>query len=461
MNRILVIEDDDGIRDNLRELLEMENYTVQEAADGEEGVRLALTTPPDLVICDIMMPELDGYGVLGALKKNHRTSQIPFIFLTARAGRADVRRGMNSGASDYIPKPFSRVEILESIEARLKLQEFRSESPSIPGASARPGKMVLADPNMLALMDQLDRVAKGMISVMVLGETGVGKEVIAQEVHRRSGRSGSFVALNCAALSESLLESELFGHEKGAFTGAVAAKKGLFEAADRGTLFLDELGEMPLGTQVKLLRVLEERQVVRVGGRTPRSVDVRFLSATNQDVAKQSENGNFRQDLLYRLNGATLRVPALRNRIKDIAPLAAQFVKNCCELSGRADVPVISAAAQQQLEHHDWPGNIRELRNVVERAVLLCEGSEIEERHLFEEPQSSEGTTQERSSSGPPSRERLARQLDDLERQRVVDALANCGGNQTQAAAILGISRRTLVTRLDQYGLPRPRKRSR
>lgn len=460
MNTILVIEDDDGIRANLCEMLEMEGYSVSQAEDGEAGVRAAFQTPPGLIICDITMPVLDGYGVLRALQGNPATSGIPFIFLTARAARTEVRKGMNLGASDYIPKPFTREEILESVRARLR----RSTSdpappmkvPSVPPPSA--DGLVMADPAMSDLMTKLDKVARGTISVMILGETGVGKEVLAREVHRRSGRTGVFVALNCAALSEHLLESELFGHEKGAFTGAVQQKKGLFETAEGGTLFLDELGEMPQSTQVKLLRVLEDRKVVRVGGRTPREIDVRFVSATNRDVLRDSGSGLFRTDLMYRLNAATLVVPPLRERKRDILPLAQLFIARSCELVGKAEVPVLTAGAEAKLIAHPWPGNIRELRNVIERAVLISDGSSLSEHDLFDE------LPHQPVSGGPESAVRtwegVSQQLYELERQRVVEALSECGGNQTQAAAQLGISRRTLVSRLDEYGLPRPRKRT-
>ncbi|HKU41762.1 MAG TPA: sigma-54 dependent transcriptional regulator, partial [Polyangiales bacterium] len=290
-------------------------------------------------------------------------------------------------------------------------------------------------------------------SVLILGETGVGKEVAAEQLHRRSGRSGRFVPINCAALSESLLESELFGYEKGAFTGADKAREGLFEAAAGGTLFLDEVGELPQTTQVKLLRVLEERKVLRVGGRSARPVDVRFVAATHRDIERAAEQGEFRQDLFYRLNGITLHVPPLRERRLDIAPLAASFIASGCQALGRAKLPKLSEPALQALVEYAWPGNIRELRNVIERALLLCDGECLLAEHL--PPKLLQPAA---PNSVLDARAELLRQMERVERQRIVDALEKCAGNQTLAAEMLGMSRRTLVTRLAQFELPRPRK---
>jgi transcriptional regulator with PAS, ATPase and Fis domain len=317
--------------------------------------------------------------------------------------------------------------------------------------------VVTVDPATVALFAQVERVARGTISVLILGETGVGKELLAEEIHRCSERRGKFVALNCAALSESLLESELFGHEKGSFTGASSAKEGLLESAQEGTLFLDEVGEMPLSTQVKLLRVLEERKVLRVGGRTPRSIDIRVVSATNRDLEREIAAGRFRLDLYYRLNGMALTVPALRERRADIAPLAQRFVADASRATRRTEAPRISAEVLAALSAYLWPGNIRELRNVLERAVLLCDGAELCTSHLPNKLTSAPDTS---LAQEPDPRARLLSEIEDLERERVVAALASCGGNQTQAAELLGISRRTLVTRLSLYELPRPRRRT-
>jgi len=463
MSKILVIEDDAMIRANILELLDAEGFDGVGAEDGETGLRLAVQQLPNLIICDVGMPGIDGYEVFEVLSSQPTTAAIPFVFLSARAERADIRRGMALGADDYLTKPFTRAELLEAIQVRIKRRHaVASDQPPVHSVPAKPStppednqRIVLCDPLMLDLFGQIDRVAKGLIAVLILGETGVGKEVIAEEIHRRSGRKGRFVPVNCAALTESLLESELFGHEKGAFTGALQAKEGLFEAADGGTLFLDEIGELPLSTQVKLLRVLEEKKVMRVGGRTAHSVDVRFVSATHRDVERDVERQAFRQDLYFRLNGIALEVPALRDRPSDIAPLAERFVSASCRAVHRSAVPRVSPDALNILLRYSWPGNIRELRNIVERAVLLCDGADLLPSHL---PSKLSSARPAASNPIDDPRDRLLQAMEQVERQRVIDALARCGGNQTQAAELLGISRRTLVTRLGLLDLPRPRK---
>ena len=301
------------------------------------------------------------------------------------------------------------------------------------------------------LYRMIDRIAPGAISVLITGETGVGKEVAAEAIHRRSRRaSGPFVRLNCAALAESLIESELFGHEKGAFTGALGEKPGLIETAHTGTLFLDEIGELPTSTQVKLLRVLEMRSVTRVGSVTPRDVDVRVVSATNRDLEEEIRTGRFRNDLYFRLNGITLHVPPLRDRREEILPLAERFIELVATRDPHLGRPAISDTARAALLAYPWPGNIRELRNVVDRAVLLSGGQTIEPEHLGQ---------QAPVASAPTADGRLTDQMQAFERDRILEALKKCGGNQTKAAAMMGIARRTLIKRLDLYGIERPRKK--
>jgi transcriptional regulator with GAF, ATPase, and Fis domain len=317
------------------------------------------------------------------------------------------------------------------------------------------------------IREMVRTIATGELSVLIYGETGVGKELCAEMIHRLSSRANKpFVKLNCSALVESLIESELFGHEKGAFTGALTAHAGLFEAGDGGTVFLDEIGELPLGVQSKLLRVLEERVVRRVGSTTGKKIDVRFICATNRDLTDEVEAGRFRRDLYYRINGVTITIPPLRERHTEIVPLARAFAARA-----RPGAPVVlGREVVAALEHHSWPGNIRELRNTIERAVLMSSGGVIRPAHLALERViretgrdsvptvpvdriSAPAIAQERTSS--PS---LPTAVADLERQHILDALEQCGGNQTRAARILGISRNTLLARLDNYGLPRPRK---
>lgn len=464
MSTVLVIEDDAMIRSNVTDLLEAEGFSVVVAENGEAGVEQAVRHLPDVIVCDVGMPGMDGFSVFEMLSAKPATAVIPFVFLTARAERESVRRGMSLGAADYLTKPFTRAELLDSIQARLKRRLLpASDAPSHgpPERSSESERFVVVDSSMVSIAAQLARFAPSPISVLILGETGVGKEIVAEEIHRLSGRSGRFVPLNCAALTESLLESELFGHERGSFTGALQTKEGLFEAAEGGTLFLDEVGELPATTQAKLLRVLEERKVMRVGGRVARAVDVRFVSATNRDVESDIEAGSFRRDLYFRLNGISLTIPPLRERRADIEPLCLRFAETVCERMGRSSVPRVSPDSMAMLETYAWPGNIRELRNVVERAVLLCDGDVLRPEHLptVWGPSGNSSRPSRVASDAEDSdpRARLVQEMERVDRERIAEAVARCGGNQTQAAELLGISRRTLVTRLGHYGLPRPR----
>ena len=363
------------------------------------------------------------------------------------------------------------------IEAQLGVARFPHEGVSSEQLIAHALEQLARGPDdeptpMDHVREVVHQVAPGELSVLIAGETGVGKELCAEMIHRLSPRAAKpFVKLNCSALVESLIESELFGHERGAFTGATTAHPGLLETGDGGTVFLDEIGELPLGVQSKLLRVLEERVVRRVGATAGRKVDVRFICATNRDLADEVNAGRFRRDLYYRINGVTISIPPLRERRREIVPLARVFASRVRSAPLAFGREVVSA-----LESHSWPGNIRELRNTVERAMLLSSGGSVRPSHLVLEPVrdgnitmpidriSAERLSSERLSSPtlplpPPAEPRsLPNAVADLERQRILDALEQCGGNQTRAARALGISRNTLLARLDEYGLPRPRK---
>jgi two-component system response regulator AtoC len=343
------------------------------------------------------------------------------------------------------------------VRRALAASDAADEDPaSVPPASRSP---VVRDPAMQALYEQAYRAAQASISVLILGETGTGKEVLAQTIHRRSPRArGPFLGLNCSALSESLFESELFGHEKGAFTGAVQARPGLFEAAEGGTVFLDEVGELPISVQVKLLRVLEERKVLRVGARAARAIDVRFVAATNRDLEAEVARGAFREDLFFRLNGISLLLPPLRERVAEIAPLARIFVAQACRQLDRPAVFGIHAETLALLERYRWPGNIRDLRNVVERAVVLCDGDTLLPEHLPAKLKAEAPREPAREAEAEPI-EKLRVKKGAVEKQRIIEALERCQGNQTEAAELLGISRRTLIVRLEEYNLPRPRKK--
>ena len=471
--KVLVIEDDPAIRANVVELLSEEGFDVSSSDNGLDGLALVNARLPELIVCDIMLPRADGYAVLKAVRESSKTAHIPLIFLTAKADRGDMRVGMNLGADDYVTKPFALAELLEAVRTRLRRSHdlgsrakafVRKESellnhPVTPAYSAADGVVVL-DPVMRALYDDAGRAAATNINVLILGETGVGKEVLARAIHNLSPRkAGPFLALNCAALTESLLESELFGHEKGAFTGALSARSGLLEAADSGTVFLDEIGDLPLPIQTKLLRVLEEHKVMRVGGRVASEIDVRFLAATNRDLERDAAQGVFREDLFYRLNGMSFLVPPLRERRHEVEALSRLFVARFCAEHGRAESLGISAECLRVLEQYSWPGNLRELRNAIERAVVLCQGESLQPEHL--PPRVRAGKASEFGSEPPADRSALLqREMDDIERERIQAALDKTSGNQTAAAKLLGISRRTLVYRLTSLGLPRPRKSS-
>ena len=376
------------------------------------------------------------------------------------------------------PTAVSFQTVIEIGSAYIVLERAATEGspaglPGRPFSSTSASDPIVLDERMKQLHRLLSAVAQGTISVLLLGETGVGKEVVARSIHRYSPRSaGPFVSINCAAIPEALLESELFGHERGAFTGAVKERAGLLEAAHGGTLFLDEIGEMPLPAQAKLLRAIELRQVVRVGGVRARTVDVRFISATNRDLEGLIAARMFRKDLLFRLNGVSVTVPPLRERGAELESLALRFLGELAKSLGRPGL-TITGDALLALRRHTWPGNIRELRNVIERAALICAGNEIRPEHLAIEAQQVEAAPETYAPPPPPSREAitdppagyesdgaggLPGELQALERQRILEALERCAGNQTRAAAMLGMSRRVLIHRLEAYGVPRPRK---
>ena len=389
---------------------------------------------------EVLLPEMGGQQTLELMARIEGIA-------------ADRGTRVASGFALY-PRDGRSAETLVAAACRALPGEAGAGEPS-------SGTVVVADPAMERVHRLIRRVAPGTINVLLLGETGVGKEVAADMVHRLSKRSaGPFLRLNCGGFSESLLESELFGHEKGAFTGAHAAKTGLLESADGGTVFLDEIGELPAALQVKLLRVLEDRQVMRVGALRPKRIDVRFVAATNRNLEDEVARGAFREDLYYRVNGIAIVIPPLRERVGEILQLARLFVSEAARAAGLPE-PRLSEEAVAILESYAWPGNIRELRNVMERAVLLSSDDLITDEHLPTEKMRTGGiaraATEQLALSARGAT--LRDDVDDLERRRILDALDSCSGNQTRAARMLGISRNTLAARLEQFGIPRPRKR--
>jgi transcriptional regulator with PAS, ATPase and Fis domain len=360
----------------------------------------------------------------------------------ARGEAAPVREGEAVELGDAV---------VVIVRGRAAPKVARSEGPTLLGSTDA----------MREVVRLIDRVAPGTISLLVVGETGVGKELVAETIHRKSPRAAKpLVRLNCAAVAPSLLESEWFGYERGAFSGATGTKPGLLETADGGTVLLDEVAELPIDLQAKLLRVLEDRAVLRVGAVRPRRIDVRFIAATNRDLEAESSRGAFRSDLYFRLNGVTIAVPPLRERRDEIAPLSRAFVLETSRAAGRATPPAIDAEAEAWLVAYAWPGNVRELRNVIERAVLLVEpGRSITTDELPKGLRpGARVETETREAPPPPRAESLKESVAAIEKQRVVRALAEAGGNQKRAAEILGISRGTLLARLEAFGIARPRK---
>ena len=444
---ILIVDDERGTRDVLNRFLRMK-YDVTTAEDGIMGQNLLKRNSYDLVLTDIRMPGADGMSVLEtALAKENPP---PCIIFTAYGSIETAVEAMKKGAFDFMEKPlnFDRLEIL--IERALESGRIKEENRKLKKElSSRFGvSNILGNSAALQnILDNIRQVAPSRATVTISGESGTGKELIAQAVHELSGRTGRFVPVHCAALPETLLESELFGHEKGAFTGATEQKKGRFELADGGTIFLDEIGEIPLFIQVKLLRVLETHSFERLGGTETIHVDVRVVAATNRDLEAMVKEGTFREDLFYRLDVVNIKLPPLRERLEDIPPIVNHYIDVFAKENGRGKM-TISESAISALCSYSWPGNIRELKNCVERMVVLTRGALID---LDNVPVN----IREKSDPGI-SRKILSPSSCDLERNEkmlILRALDECGGNRTKAAEKLGISRRTLHRKIAQYGI--------
>ena len=443
---ILVADDDATHREVLRTLLEEWGYAVREAVDGEHAVALCREQPFDLVLMDVRMPKKSGLEALKEIKVHNPA--VPVLIMTAFSEVAAAVEAIKSGAYDYLTKPldFEKLKVvLRNVFAHVGLiRENATLSRSLAATEAQTG-MVGRSESMRALWEMVRTIAPTDATVLITGESGTGKELVAKAVHAASRRArGPFVAVNCAALTESLLASELFGHEKGAFTGADKKHEGHFLKADGGTIFLDEIGEMPLSMQVKLLRVIQEREVLSVGGNKAVPVDVRIIAATNRDLAKEVAAGTFRQDLYYRLNVVTLALPPLRERADDIPLLAQHFMARFADKNNK-NIKGFTPGAMDRLVRYAWPGNVRELENVIERASILLLGEHISERELPERFAASQGDalTDALTTDCPT--------LEDVERAVILKTLKRFGGNKTEAAKALGITRKTLHAKLSKY----------
>ena len=446
MLTILVADDDATHREVLRTLLEEWGYAVREAVDGEHAVALCRKQPFDLVLMDVRMPKKSGLEALKEIKVHNPA--VPVLIMTAFSEVAAAVAASKSGAYDYLTKPldFEKLKVvLRNVFAHVGLiRENATLSRSLAATEAQTG-MVGRSESMRALWEMVRTIAPTDATVLITGESGTGKELVAKAVHAASRRArGPFVAVNCAALTESLLASELFGHEKGAFTGADKKHEGHFLKADGGTIFLDEIGEMPLSMQVKLLRVIQEREVLSVGGNKAVPVDVRIIAATNRDLAKEVAAGTFRQDLYYRLNVVTLALPPLRERADDIPLLAQHFMARFADKNNK-NIKGFTPGAMDRLVRYAWPGNVRELENVIERASILLLGEHISERELPERFAASQGDalTDALTTDCPT--------LEDVERAVILKTLKRFGGNKTEAAKALGITRKTLHAKLSKY----------
>ncbi|NLE85037.1 MAG: sigma-54-dependent Fis family transcriptional regulator [Myxococcales bacterium] len=448
--RILVVDDEASARNALAEILSDEGYSVLAAPDGFKALALAGEHAPEIVLTDVKMPGMDGLRLLEELRE--RFPETAVVLMTAFGAVETAVRAMRQGASDYLVKPLNSDELLVVIERSLEQVRLRQEAARLRQQVSeryRFENIVGSSPGMQQLFKSVAQIAPSKATVLITGESGTGKELIAAAIHQRSGRADKpFIKLHCAALAESLLESELFGHERGAFTGAERRRIGRFEQADGGTLFLDEIGEISPATQVKLLRVLQEHEFERVGGNHTVSVDVRVVAATNRDLKQMVSEGKFREDLYYRLNVIDLHLPPLRERSGDVGALAFHFLRKYAAENDK-EVTEIDDLALQALSQHLWPGNVRELENVIERAVVLASGRVITKNELPRELQQLRVAAEHESSTGRPRIPGAS--MAELERYAILETLAHVGGSNAKAAEILGISVRTIQYRLREY----------
>jgi len=448
--RILIIDDEDSIRDYLSMLLEREGYEVSSSENGKKALKLYSKKAYDCVITDIQLPGMSGLEILTSLRESDPT--LPVIIITGHASQESAIEALNMGAFYYLLKPVSNEELKQVVRTALEVRKLKDENVDLERALQATGEreMVGDSGSMTSVFDLIDRVAKTSSTVLLYGESGTGKELVARAIHTRSARADKrFVTINCGALPETLLESELFGHVKGSFTGAVRDKRGLFVVAEGGTFFLDEVGETSTAIQVKLLRVLQEREVVPVGGTKPTKVNVRVIAATNADLEKAVKDGGFRADLYYRLNVIPITIPPLRERKEDIPLLVEHFLE---KVAGSAKH--ISEEAMDILKSYDWPGNVRELENIIERAVILQDGDEVTAESLnvsiFPERLKKQARA---SSSGGLGVSGIT--LEELEQRYLLQTLEETGWKKKNAAEILGINPSTLYRKLQRYGMDR------
>jgi DNA-binding NtrC family response regulator len=452
-NRILIVDDDHAMRLALAESLESCGYDISAAENGSEALNLFSKRKFDLVVTDMKMPEMSGIEVLQGVKK--LSPDVPVILITAYGTVNTAVEAMKEGAAEFIMKPFS----LDDLEAIVKnvLNTSKTEASKNQDVLHAAKRIITKDTKLISIMDMLKNIAKSKSSIMIQGESGTGKELLAKYVHEHSHRRNQpFVAVNCAAIPHNLLESEMFGYEKGAFTGASQRKLGKFEMAHMGTLLLDEVSEMEIHLQAKLLRVIQESEVDRLGGSSPIPIDVRIISTTNINLTSAINDKTFRGDLYYRLNVIPVKIPPLRDRKDDILYLADHFLEKCSKEKG-IKKPTLSDKAASFLKTYPFPGNVRELENIIERAVLMTDSGFITQESLCLESLDDTEAGQKRELELPSILDMTplpsTKTLKDIEKELICDTLARVEGNKTKAAKLLGISVRTLWNKVNEYGM--------
>ena len=448
MARILVADDEAGLREFITDSLELDDHTVVAAKDGKEAAKILEERGFDLVLTDLKMPGMDGMTLLRKIRAEQ--PEVEVIVMTAHGTVDNAVEAMKLGAFEYLQKPISgpdelRLLVARAVERRGLKDRTEGTERHIEAGGGPP--LTYGDPAMDPVVEAIEKVARTAATVLLLGESGTGKEVAARAIHMKSPRATKpFMAINCAALTDTLLESELFGHEKGSFTGATERKRGRLELADGGTFFLDEVGELKLELQAKLLRVLQERRFERVGGSRTLEVDVRWVAATNRDLRAMIDEGRFREDLYHRLAVFPIKLPPLRDRPADVLPLARHLLERIARDLKRS-LPRLTPAAEKRLSAASWRGNVRELANTLERAAILADGEQIDASHIWLE----DASVKPAAAVGAGGNE--VRPLAELEKEAILHALEVVGGNRRKAAEMLGIGERTLYDRLKKYGV--------
>jgi len=457
MNKILIVDDELNMRLVLTAMLKKEGYEIASAADGSEALSILKSGPIDAVITDLKMPNVDGMELLDHMNDKHPA--IPVIIITAHGTVATAVEALKKGALDYITKPFDLDELKNVISKAMITRTLKENELFLPPEDIERAGIIGTSKSIKDIFEAIKRVAPTTTTILITGETGTGKELVADAIHYNSPRKKNpLIKINCAAIAKTLMESELFGHEKGAYTGAAVTKPGKFELAHKGTLFLDEVSEIPRDMQVKLLRVLQEQEFERVGGLRTIKVDVRIIAATNQNLLQQVQAGNFREDLYYRLNVFPIEVPPLRSRKEDILPLTDYFLE---KFNKKLAVSVnMEQEVKEMFLRHDWPGNIRELENLIERMILLAQNDTVTMREIPEEFKAAVNkiAAAPLETSKKPFKNYMRDHVENVEKQMIVKMLEEAGGNVTKAAQQLGLSRKGLQLKMIKYNLRKDMK---